>query len=253
MGNGWIDLGGQVAVITGAASGIGKAACFALAGAGAKVIALDLDLQGAQSVATAIGGAAHGLDVTSEFEWHAVADWIEAEYGRLDILVNSAGIAISDSVGDADLVNYHKTFSVNVEGTLLGMQVALDFMRKQGKGAIINLASTASLKGNPIMASYGASKATVAHFTRSAALQNARTQNDIRINAVLPGLVETAMADDFYGIFDKIGSPDDVRGAFTTGRPARPEEIADVILFLASDRASFVSGASIVVDRAASA
>lgn len=253
MSNGWIDLGGKVAVVTGAASGIGKAACFALAGAGAKVIALDLDLQGAQSVATATGGAAHGLDVTSEFEWHAVADWIEAEYGRLDILVNSAGIAISDSVGDADLANYHKTFAVNVEGTLLGMQVALDFMRKQGKGAIINLASTASLKGNPIMASYGASKATVAHFTRSAALQNARTQNDIRINAVLPGLVETAMADDFYGIFDRIGSPDDVRGAFTTGRSARPEEIADVILFLASDRASFVSGASIVVDRAASA
>lgn len=253
MGNGWIDLGGQVAVVTGAASGIGKAACFALAGAGAKVIALDLDLQGAQSVATATGGAAHGLDVTSEFEWHAVADWIEAEYGRLDILVNSAGIAISDSVGDADLANYHKTFAVNVEGTLLGMQVALEFMRKQGKGSIVNLASTASLKGNPIMASYGASKATVAHFTRSAALQNARTQNDIRINAVLPGLVETAMADDFYGIFDKIGSPDAVRGTFTTGRSARAEEIADVILFLASDRASFVSGASIVVDRAASA
>ena len=253
MGNGWIDLGGQVAVVTGAASGIGKATCCALAGAGAKVIALDLDLQGAQSVATAIGGAAHGLDVTSEFEWHAVADWIESEFGRLDILVNSAGIAISDSVGDADLANYHKTFAVNVEGTLLGMQVALEFMRKQGKGSIVNLASTASLKGNPIMASYGASKATVAHFSRSAALQNARTQNDIRINAVLPGLVETAMADDFYGIFEKIGSPDAVRGAFTTGRSARAEEIADVILFLASDRASFVSGASIVVDRAASA
>ena len=253
MGNGWIDLGGQVAVVTGAASGIGKAACFALAGAGAKVIALDLDLQGAQSVATATGGAAQGLDVTSEFEWHAVADWIESEFGRLDILVNSAGIAISDSVGDADLANYHKTFAVNVEGTLLGMQVALEFMRKQGKGSIVNLASTASLKGNPIMASYGASKATVAHFSRSAALQNARTQNDIRINAVLPGLVETAMADDFYGIFEKIGSPDAVRGAFTTGRSARAEEIADVILFLASDRASFVSGASIVVDRAASA
>lgn len=253
MSNGWIDLSGQVAVVTGAASGIGKATCVVLADAGAKVIALDMDLQGAQAVATSTGGAAHGLDVTSESEWHTVAEWIEREFGRLDILVNSAGIAISDSVGDAELTNYHKTFAVNVEGTLLGMQVALEFMRKQGKGSIINLASTASLKGNPIMASYGASKATVAHFTRSAALQNARTQNDIRINAVLPGLVETAMADDFYNIFDKIGSPDAVRGAFTTGRSARPEEIADVILFLASDRASFVSGASIVVDRAASA
>jgi NAD(P)-dependent dehydrogenase (short-subunit alcohol dehydrogenase family) len=133
------------------------------------------------------------------------------------------------------------------------MQAALAFMRKQGKGSIINLSSTASLKGNPIMASYGASKATVSHFTRSAALQNARTPNDIRINAVLPGLVETAMANDFYDIFEKVGSPDQVRTVFTTGRAARAEEIADVILFLASDRASFISGASIAVDRAASA
>jgi NAD(P)-dependent dehydrogenase (short-subunit alcohol dehydrogenase family) len=253
MGNGWIDLSEQVAVVTGAASGIGKAACTALAGAGAMVVALDLDLQGAQAVATQVDGAAHGLDVTSENEWQAFADWIETEFGRLDILVNSAGIAISDSVGDASLANYHKTFAVNVEGTLLGMQVALDFMRRQGKGSIINLSSTASLKGNPIMASYGASKATVTHFTRSAALQNARTANDIRINAVLPGLVETAMAGDFYDIFEKVGSPDAVRSAFTTGRAARPEEIADVILFLASDRASFISGAAITVDRAASA
>jgi NAD(P)-dependent dehydrogenase (short-subunit alcohol dehydrogenase family) len=253
MTGAWIDLSGQVAVVTGAASGIGRATCVALAGAGAKVVALDFDLAGAQAVAAEVGGSAHQLDVTCEAEWRTVADWIETEFGRLDILVNSAGIAISDSVGDASLANYRKTFAVNVEGTLLGMQVALVFMRKQGKGSIINLSSTASLKGNPIMASYGASKATVSHFTRSAALQNARTPNDIRINAVLPGLVETAMASDFYDIFEKVGSPDQVRSAFTTGRAARAEEIADVILFLASDRASFISGASIAVDRAASA
>lgn len=253
MAGGWIDLSGKVAAVTGAASGIGRAACVALAGAGAKVVALDLDLAGAQAVAAEVGGSAHGLDVTCDAEWRSVADWIEAEFGRLDIFVNSAGIAISDSVGDTSLANYHKTFAVNVEGTLLGMQLALAFMRKQGEGSIINLSSTASLKGNPIMASYGASKATVSHFTRSAALQNARTGNDIRINAVLPGLVETAMADDFYDIFDKVGTPDQVRTAFTTGRAARAEEIANVILFLASDRASFISGASIAVDRAASA
>jgi len=253
MSNGWIDLRGKVAVVTGAASGIGKATCVALAEAGAKVIALDLDVAGAQAVATEVGGVAHALDVTNKADWDAVSGWIEAEFGRLDILVNSAGIAISDSVGDGSLDNYHKTFAVNVEGTLLGMQVALKFMRSQGKGSIVNLASTASLKGNPIMASYGASKATVSHFTRSAALQNARSGDDIRINAVLPGLVETAMADDFYDIFEKVGSPDAVRSAFTTGRAARAEEIADVIVFLASDRASFISGAALTVDRAASA
>jgi NAD(P)-dependent dehydrogenase (short-subunit alcohol dehydrogenase family) len=253
MSEPWIDLTGKIAVVTGAASGIGKATAYALAGAGAKVIALDLDLAGAQVVADGIKGEAHALDVTSESEWHTIGDLIESKFGRLDILVNSAGIAISDSVGGESLANYHTTFAVNVEGSLLGMQVALKFMQKQGKGSIINLSSTASLKGNPIMASYGASKAAVAHFTRSTALQNARTGNDIRINAVLPGLVETAMAGDFYDIFQKIGPADSVRAAFTTGRAARPEEIADLILYLASDRASFISGASIVIDRAASA
>jgi 3(or 17)beta-hydroxysteroid dehydrogenase len=253
MSNGWIDLNGQVAVITGAASGIGKATCAALAGAGANVIALDLDLAGAQAVAAEIGGAAHVLDVSSESGWHAVSDWIDAEFGRLDILVNSAGIALKDTVGDVDLSNHHKTFAINVEGTLLGMQVALRFMRPQGKGAIINLSSTASLKGNPNMASYGASKAAVAHFTRSAALENVRAGYDIRINSVHPGLIETAMASEFYGILDKLGSPDALRTMMTTGRPGRPDEVADLILYLASDRASFVSGASIVIDRAASA
>ena len=95
MSNGWIDLGGQVAVVTGAASGIGRAACVALATAGAKVVALDIDLQGAQAAATAVNGAAHGLDVTNAAEWHVVAEWIQTEFGRLDILVNSAGWAHS--------------------------------------------------------------------------------------------------------------------------------------------------------------
>jgi NAD(P)-dependent dehydrogenase (short-subunit alcohol dehydrogenase family) len=253
MGKPWIDLTGRVAAVTGGASGIGRATCVALSEVGATVIVLDRDLAGAEAVAEAVGGVARALDVTSETEWHAVAGWIEQAYGRLDIMVNSAGVAISDSVGDEDLANYRTTFAVNVDGTLLGMQVALKFMRKADKGSIINLSSTAALKGNPIMASYGASKATVAHFTRSTALQHARVSDNIRINAIHPGLIETSMAGDFYDIFQKVGTPDAVRGAFTTGRSGRPEEVADLIVFLASDRASFISGASINIDRAASA
>ncbi len=253
MANPWIDLTGRVAVVTGGASGIGRAACLALAEVGAIVIVLDRDLTGAQKVAEAAGGTARALDVTSEAEWRGVSDWIESAFGRLDIMVNSAGVAISDSVGDENLTNYRTTFAVNVDGTLLGMQIALKFMRKADKGSIINLSSTAALKGNPIMASYGASKAAVAHFTRSTALQHARVSDNIRINAIHPGLIETSMAHDFFGIFEKVGAPDAVRSAFTTGRTGRPEEVADLIVFLASDRASFISGASINIDRAASA
>ena len=249
----WIDLTGQVAVVTGAASGIGRATAVALAGAGATVVALDRDLVGAQAVADAIGGVARALDVVDELEWQAIGDWIEAEYGRLDILVNSAGVALKDSVGDSSLEIYRQTFAINVEGSLLGMALALRLMQKSGKGAIVNLSSTASLKANPIMASYGASKATVAHFTRSAAVKAIRDGHDIRINAVQPGLIETSMAEDLYSIMKKIGPPDAVRAAVTSGRSGSPEEVADLILFLCSDRASYISGAAIVIDRAASA
>lgn len=253
MSNGWIDLSGQVALVTGAAAGIGRATARALAAVGATVIAADLDLAGAEALAAEVGGKARALDVTDADAWHALGGWIEAEYGRLDILVNSAGVALKDSVGDADLSVYHKTFAINVEGSLLGMEVALKFMRKQGKGAIVNLSSSASLRGNSLMASYGASKAAVAHFTRSAATETARAGHNIRINAVHPGLIETQMAEDLYKIYDKLGSPEAVRSAITIQRPGRPEEVADLILFLASDRASYISGASMVIDGAVNA
>lgn len=251
----WIDLGGRVAAVTGAASGIGRAAAIALAGAGATVIVLDRDIAGALSTLSAIDGEAEAreLDVVDAAAWRDLATWIDARFGRLDILVNSAGVAESDRAGDTDLDAYRRCFAVNVEGSLLGMATALEFMRAAGRGAIVNLSSTAALKGNPIMASYGASKAAIAHYTRSAALECVRSGHDIRVNAVQPGLVETSMAQDFYGIFDKVGGPEAVVAMTTTGRPARAEEIADLILYLASDRASFISGALVVADRAHSA
>ena len=253
MANPWIDLSGKVALVTGGASGIGKATVRALAAVGAKVLAVDLDLAGAEATAAEVGGAAKVLDVTDAAQWAAVSQWIEAEFGRLDILVNSAGVALKDSVGDPELDIYHKTFAINVEGSLLGMRVALEFMRRQGKGAIINLSSTAALRGNTLMASYGASKAAVAHFTRSAAVENIRAGHDIRINAVHPGLIETSMADDLCKIYDRLGSPETVRRMTTTDRTGRPDEVADLIVFLASDRSSYISGTSIVIDRAVNA
>ena len=258
QGGAWIDLAGRIAVVTGAGAGIGRAAAMALASAGATVVVLDLDPASAEHVAAAIrdmGGSAEAraLDVASHEAWHGVADWIAETFGRIDILVNSAGVALKDSVGDPALAIYERTFAINVEGTLLGMQTALRFMRQTGSGAIVNLSSSASLRGNTLMASYGASKAAVAHYTRSAAAEVLRAGHDIRINAVHPGLIETEMAQELYKIYDRIGSPDAVRSAITTGRAGRPEEVADLILFLVSDRASYISGTSIVIDRAANA
>jgi NAD(P)-dependent dehydrogenase (short-subunit alcohol dehydrogenase family) len=254
----WIDLAGRVAIVTGAGSGIGRACALAIGAAGGIVLALDLDPASAEATASAViaaGGDAHSrmLDVTDAAQWDETSAWIAENWGRLDILVNSAGVAMSDRAGDTDLAIYHKTFAINVDGSLLGMAAALRFMRENGKGAIVNISSTAALTGNPIMASYGASKAAIAHFTRSAAKETTRAGHDIRINAVQPGLVDTSMADDFFDILHKAGPPETLVKMMTTGRPGRPEEIADLILYLVSDRASFISGAAIVIDRAASA
>lgn len=252
----WIDLTGRIALVTGAANGIGRATVLALAERGATVVLLDRDRAGVDLVAAEIGVAAtpRALDVASKDEWEALGDWVQEKWGRMDILVNCAGIARFDRVDEAMFETYRDVFSVNVEGSLLGMTTALRFMRAAGTGAIVNVASTAALKGNPAMASYGASKAAIAHFTRSAALECNRAGSDIRINAVMPGFTETAMAQQVYDQFDeKMGGREATMSVFSSGRAARPEEIADLIVYLASDRASFVSGSVIACDRAQSA
>lgn len=248
---GWINLTGQVAAVTGAARGIGRATAGALAAAGAKVILLDRD--DVSEAAAETGGTSRNIDVTSEDDWRTAGDWIAAEFGHLDVMVNAAGVVLKDSVGDDSLDTYRTTFDINVAGVLSGMGLALRFMRVQGKGAIVNLSSTASLRSNTLMASYGASKAAVAHYTRSAAMETMRAGHDIRVNAVHPGIIETRMADAVYEFYSHVGPPEVAEKLFTAGRPGKPQEIADLILFLVSDRASYISGASIVADRGANA
>jgi NAD(P)-dependent dehydrogenase (short-subunit alcohol dehydrogenase family) len=256
MSDKWIDLTGRLALVTGAANGIGLATAQALAERGADVVLLDHDGAGAEAAAAAIGGKAlaRALDVTRTDEWDALGDWVAEKWGRLDIMVNCAGIVCFDRVDQAIMETYRDVFAVNVDGVVLGMATALRFMRAAGAGAIINVSSTASLKGNPGMASYGASKAAVSHFTRSAALECSRSGLDVRINAVMPGLTDTAMANKIHDQFDaKMGGREATMKAFSSGRSARPEEIADLIVYLASDRASYISGSVIACDRAQSA
>lgn len=253
MTQGWIDLTGKVAAVTGAASGIGRAAAKGLAEVGARVVLLDRDAAGAEAAAAEIGGEALELDVNSDAAWQSARDRIAGEFARLDIMVNCAGVALQDSIGDENLEIYQRTFDINVAGTLRGMALAMRFMRPQATGVIVNVSSAASLRGSKLMASYGASKAAVAHYTRSAALDAVQSGHDIRVNAIHPGVIETGLADELFRIYSHVGPPEVASKVFTTGRMGRPEEVADLIVFLASDRASYISGASIVIDRAANA
>jgi len=252
----WIDLSGRLAAVTGGAAGIGRATALGLAAVGAEVLVLDRDEAGAQATADAIrasGGSATArvLDVTDHVAWVEIGQWISGQWGHLEILVNCAGIARFDRVDDSIVDTYRDVFAVNVDGPLWGMAMALGLMRPVGRGAIVNVSSTASLKGNPAMASYGASKAAVVHFTRSAALEVNRSGLDIRINAVMPGFTDTAMAQAVHDRFDeKLGGHAATMAVFSSGRAADPSEIADLIVYLSSDRASFISGSAIAIDRA---
>lgn len=253
MAGAWIDLAGKVAAVTGAASGIGREAARGLAEVGATVLVLDRDEAGARAVADEIGGHARAFDVTDVDAWAATGDWIAERFGRLDVMVNSAGVALKDSPGEWSREIYRRTFAINVEGVLNGMACALRFMREQGRGSIVNISSCASLGGSVLMASYGASKAAVENYTKSAALQAVQAGHDIRVNSVHPGVIDTQLAQDLYAIYSHVGPPEVAEKLFTSGRPGRPQEVADLIVFLASERASYISGASIVIDRAANA
>lgn len=227
---------GRVALVSGAASGIGAATAALLSRRGAKVWIADLAVvpDGSDTLA---------LDVTSTESWsRAVARVMQAD-GQLDILVNGAGIsggAPDASVATVSIEAWRSVFAVNLEGTLLGCQAALSVMTK---GAIVNICSTVAETPTPTLAAYGASKAAVLQLTRSVAAWCSLNDRPIRCNAVLPGMTQTAMtggmAEDYRALWE---------AQIPMGRFAGPSEIAEVIAFLASDASSYMTGTGLPVD-----
>jgi 3(or 17)beta-hydroxysteroid dehydrogenase len=241
-------LAGKTALITGAASGIGRATAMLFHAEGAKVAATDRNEAGLAEV-KAFADLVLPQDVTDEARWREVVDSVVAAFKRLDILVNSAGVARLGSIEGACLGDWRFMNAVNVEGTFLGCREAVRVMKETGGGSIVNLSSVAGIIGDAASAGYCASKGAVRMLTKSAALHCARAGYRIRLNSVHPSFAETPMVLD--GIA-RASNPERVRQglerASPMGRMGQPEEVALTILFLASDESSFTTGAEFMVD-----
>jgi len=244
---------GKVALVTGAASGIGRATALALARDGARVLVADRDGAGVQAVAKAIaqqGGEAVATqtDVSQPEQVEAMVRAAVDAFGRLDCAVNGAGILATPALlHDLALDQWERTLAVNLTGVFLCMQHELRVMREQGAGSIVNVASGGGVLGTPALGHYCASKHGVLGLTKTAALENAR--GGVRVNAICPGSTDTPMLQGFMG-----SSPEARKMILASAPPGRlgtAEEVAEAAVWLCSDRASYVSGESLFVDYAA--
>ncbi len=242
----------KVALVTGGGSGLGEAICIRLAEEGARVVVSDINESSAMRVAGAIGDAALALhqDVTSEQRWQEVLAEIVDRFGRLDILVNNAGIAIVGNVEEATLADWQATQRVNLDAVFLGTRDAIKVMKSTG-GSIINISSIEGIIGEPEVAAYNASKGGVRIFTKSAALHCAAQGYRIRVNSVHPGFINTAMVSGAVGSMcaaDGEAFQARIMGNIPMGYMGEPIDIANGVLFLASDESRYMTGSELVID-----
>ena len=249
-------LDGKVAFLSGAARGIGAETAKLMVSAGAKVAIGDvLDERGRQT-AKEIGESAiyMHLDVTSEASWAEAMDATAKKFGKIDVLVNNAGIFNGKGIEEASLDDWHKLVAVNLTGVVLGTRAALPHLKKT-RGNIVNLASIAGLVGSQLDPLYSLTKGGVTLFTKSTALEFGRKGYGIRVNSIHPGLIETDMGEKTFvmraqqqGTNDTEKARQATLGLHPIGRLGVAADIAKGIVFLASDDASFMTGAGLVVD-----
>ena len=248
-------LTGKIALVTGAASGIGLATTRMFVSQGAAVVMSDINAEAGEVEAKSLRGDSGAVifvahDVTSEPSWVAAIKAVRAVHGRLDILVNNAGVGTGGSIEDTTLEEWRQIHAVNADGPFLGCKHGIALMKQSGDGgSIVNISSVAGIIGAPQLAAYCASKGSVRLLTKSVALHCARKGYGIRCNSVHPSYTDTPMVN---GMVEQHRAPDRYRaaleGASPMGRLGQADDVAGAILYLASDDAKFTTGAEIVVD-----
>ncbi|MDM8010070.1 MAG: SDR family oxidoreductase [Parasphingorhabdus sp.] len=247
-------LQGKVAIITGAAKGLGEADARMFAREGATVILTDMDADNGERVAAEIGDAAEFQlqDVRDEQGWEDLIADVVSRHGKLDILVNNAGVVEPGTIETQTAEEYRFVMAVSADGAFYGCKYAVPAMKASGGGAIVNMCSIASIVGEPIVVAYAMAKGAIESLTRSIAVHCANNNYNIRCNSVHPAGILTPMVQ---GIGPKIMGRDDLRPASESPGPSalgEPDDIANTVLFLASDESKFINGAAIRVDNAKS-
>jgi NAD(P)-dependent dehydrogenase (short-subunit alcohol dehydrogenase family) len=247
---------GKVAIVTGGASGIGAACAATLAREGAKVMVTDLDDAGGQALVDRIARAGDEAfflhqDVSLEESWPGVIEAAEQRFGRLDVMVANAGIGIMCRAVEMSLADWRRQTAVNLDGVFLSVKYAVPAMRRAGGGSIVIMSSVAGLRGSAGLAGYCATKGGVRLFAKAVAMECAAAGDNIRINTVHPGVIDTPIWTKILGSPGRNTSidPNEVaKAGVPLGRAGQAEDIANGVLFLASDASSYMTGAELVID-----
>lgn len=237
-------LDGKVAIITGAARGQGEAEARLFAAEGATVVVTDVVDEAGKHVAADLGASYHHLDVRDEAAWQQLCKATVADHGRVDVLVNNAGIFMSAGLLETTLEDYQRVIDINQIGVFLGMKTIAAVMKQAGGGSIVNISSVAGLEGTRNCTAYGASKWAVRGMTKVAAQELGRY--NIRVNSIHPGLIDTDMMHELPYV--QAGKLDRVLKSIPLGRTATASEVANLALFLASDESSYCTGGEFTVD-----
>lgn len=242
----------KVALVTGAGLGLGRAAALLLAREGARVVVTDVnETEGRNTVEKIVeaGGEAMFVrqDVASDADWTDAVARTLGRFGKLDIVVNNAGVLLSTSIADTSLEKWRWLMSVNCDGVFLGTKHAMAAMKDRG-GSIVNISSIAGLVGFADLSAYTASKGAVRLFTKAAALECAKGGGRVRVNSIHPGGIWTPMLEQFLGKRGDAGAESAAAGMHPVGHAGEPDDIAYGVLYLASDESKFVTGAELVID-----